>query len=46
MKEFVASAAEDGDKKTTLAEILNVNSSMGSPNYGALAVLNGGSICS
>jgi len=53
IKEFVAAADTDGDKKTTLAEIiglkdpailfeiLNVALRMGSPNYGTLAFLQG-----
>ena len=53
LREFVAAADVDGDKKTTLAEIvglkdtevlfdiLNVAMRMGSPNYGTLAFIIG-----
>merc|ERR1712013_278137 len=53
IKEFVAAADADGDKKTTLAEIislkdpailfeiLNVATRMGSPNYGTLLFISG-----
>merc|ERR1719153_826064 len=53
LKEFVAAADADGDKKATFAEIiglkdpavlfeiLNVATSMGSPNYGTVSFISG-----